>query len=144
MIQVEKSVKINRPLPEVFAFVSNTYNVPKWQGGVENVYLEGPVGNVGTKFTEVRRFMGQEMKSTLEITAFEQNARWAARVIKGPVPYEVSATFEDAGGGGTKMTTRVEGEPKGFFKIAEGMLKGQLEKSLEEDGQRLKGILEGA
>jgi hypothetical protein len=59
------------------------------------------------------------------------------------VPYEVTATFEDSGGG-TKMTTRVDGEPTGFFKIAEGMVKGQLEKSLEEDSRRLKGILEGA
>jgi hypothetical protein len=142
MLKVEKSVKINRPLPEVFAFVANTYNVPKWQGGVENVYLEGPIGNVGTKFTEVRRFMGQEMKSTLEITAFDPDAKWAARVITGPVIYEVTATFE-AIPGGTKMTTRVEGEPKGFFKVAEGMLIGQLDKSLEEDGNRLKGILEG-
>ena len=90
-----------------------------------------------------RKFMGQEMKSTLEVTAFETNARWAARVIKGPVPYEVTATFEPSGAG-TKMTTRVDGEPKGFFKVAEGMLKGQLEKSLEEDANRLKRLLENA
>jgi hypothetical protein len=87
--------------------------------------------------------MGQEMKTQLEVTAFESNAKWAAKVIKGPVPYDVTITFE-ASGGGAKMTTRVEGEPSGFFKIAEGMVAGQLEKSLEEDGQRLKKILEGA
>jgi uncharacterized protein YndB with AHSA1/START domain len=143
MIQVEKSVVIDKPVREVFSFVSNHNNTTKWQGGVEAVIPEGPSNAVGSRYTEVRKFMGQEMKSTMEITRFEPNARWAAKVIKGPVPYEVTATFEESGGG-TKMTTRVEGEPKGFFKIAEGMLKGQLEKSLEEDGQRLKGILEGA
>jgi len=143
MIQVEKSVVINKPVADVFGFVANSDNTTKWQGGVEAVLPEGPPNVVGSRYTEVRRFMGQEMKSTMEITGFEQNARWAARVIKGPVPFEVSATFEDSGGG-TKMTTRVEGEPKGFFKVAEGMLKGQLEKSLQEDGQRLKGILEEA
>jgi len=41
------------------------------------------------------------------------------------------------------MTTKVEGEPTGFFKIAEGMVASQLEKSLAEDGQRLKKLLEG-
>ena len=143
MIQIEKSVLINKPVAEVFAFVSNSDNTPKWQGGVETIIPEAPLNVVGSRYTEVRKFMGQEMKSLLEITAFEQNARWAARVITGPVPYEVIATFEPSGGG-TKMTTRVEGEPKGFFKIAEGMVKGQLEKSLEEDGNRLKGILEAA
>ena len=143
MIQVEKSVVINKPVAEVFEFVANSDNTARWQGGVEAVIPEGPPNVVGSRYTEVRKFMGQEMKSTMEITGFEQNARWAARVIKGPVPYEVTATFEEAGAG-TKMTTRVEGEPKGFFKVAEGMLKGQLEKSLEEDSMRLKGILEGA
>ena len=144
MIQVEKSVLINKPVTEVFEFVSNTDNTTKWQGGVEAIILlDGPPNVVGSRFTEVRKFIGQEMRSMLEITAFEQNARWAARVLVGPVPYEVTATFEPSGGG-TKMTTRVEGEPTGFFKIAEGMVKGQLEKSLEEDSRRLKGILEGA
>jgi len=143
MIQVQKSVLINKPVAEVFEFVANSDNTTKWQGGVEAIIPEGPPGVVGSQYTEVRRFMGQEMKSRLEITAFDQNARWAAKVISGPVPYEVTATFEPSGAG-TQMTTRVEGEPKGFFKIAEGMLKSQLEKSLEEDGDRLKGILEAA
>jgi carbon monoxide dehydrogenase subunit G len=143
MINVEKSVLINKPVAEVFEFVSNNDNTTKWQGGVEGIIPEGPPNVVGSRYTEVRKFMGQEMKSTLEITAFEQNARWAAKVIKGPVPFEVTATFEPSGAG-TKMTMRVDGEPKGFFKVAEGMLKGQLEKSLEEDANRLKGILEAA
>jgi len=143
MIKVEKSVTINKPVEEVFAFVVNHENTTKWQGGVEAIIPEGPANVVGSKYTEVRKFMGQEMKSNLEITAFVENAKWAAKVLKGPVPYEVTATFEPSGGG-TKMTTHVEGEPKGFFKVAEGMLTGQLGKSLEEDGDRLKKILEGA
>ena len=143
MIKVEKSVTINKPVEAVFAFVCNHENTTKWQGGVEAIIPEGPANVVGSKYTEVRKFMGQEMRSTLEITAFVENARWAAKVLKGPVPYEVTATFEPAGGG-TRMTMQVEGEPKGFFKIAEGMLGGQLGKSLEEDGERLKKILESA
>ena len=143
MIKVEKSVTINKPVEEVFAFVSKQENTTKWQGGVQAIIPEGPANVVGSKYIEVRKFMGQEMRSTLEITAFVENARWAAKVLKGPVPYEVIATFEPSGAG-TRMTMQVEGEPKGFFKIAEGMLGGQLEKSLEEDGARLKSILESA
>ena len=142
MIKVESSVVINKPLAEVFAFATNNDNTTKWQGGVEAVIAEGPPNVVGSKYTEVRKFMGQEMKSTMELTAFEPNVKWAAKVVKGPVPFEVTATYE-AAGSATKMTTLVEGEPKGFFKIAEGMLEGQLKKSLQEDGERLKKLLEG-
>jgi hypothetical protein len=87
--------------------------------------------------------MGQEMRPTLEITEFVPNQRWAAKVVKGPVPYNVLVTYEPSDGG-TKYTTLVEGEPKGFFKIAEGMVSGQLEKSLAEDEAKLKELLEKA
>ena len=142
MIKVESSVVINKPLAEVFAFATNSDNSTKWQGGVEEVIAEGPPNVVGSKYTEVRKFMGQEMKSTMELTAFEPNAKWASKVIKGPILFEVTATYE-AAGSATRMTMKVEGEPKGFFKIAEGMVASQLEKSLAEDGQRLKKLLEG-
>lgn len=143
MITVERSVVIDRPVAEVFAYVSDSSNDPMWQTGVESVSLEGPASVVGSRYTEVRKFMGQEMRSTLEVTAFVPDTRIAAKVVKGPVPFEATITFE-ASGSGARVTTHIEGEPKGFFKIAEGALRGQLEKSLEQDGQRLKAILEAA
>jgi uncharacterized protein YndB with AHSA1/START domain len=141
MINIERSIVIDRPVEQVFAYVTDASKAPGWQGGVEAV--EGQASTVGSQYTEVRKFMGREMRSVLELTAFEPNARWAAKVVKGPVPYEVSIQFEPSDGG-TRLTTRVDGEPTGFFKVAEGMVKGQLEKSIEEDIKRLKGILEGA
>ena len=141
MIRVEKSVVINRPVEEVFNYVSADDTYTKWQAGVEEVIEHGPRNTVGSQFTEVRKFMGQEMRTTLELTEFMPNAKWAAKVVKGPVPYEVTMTFTSVGGG-TQVTTCVEGEPKGFFKLAEGMVAGQLEKSLEQDGLKLKEILE--
>ena len=144
MITVEKSVLINKPVADVFAFVTNGNNTTKWQIGVEAVEQgEGPANTVGSRYSEVRKFMGQEMRTTLELTAFEANTKWGAKVVKGPVPYEITTTFEPANGG-TKMTTRVEGEPSGFFKVAQGMVSSQLEKNIEESGQKLKELLETA
>jgi uncharacterized protein YndB with AHSA1/START domain len=143
MLKVEKSIVINKPVEEVFNFVTAAGNYTKWQAGVTEV-IEGGVRNtVGSQFTEVRKFMGQEMRTTLELTEFVPNAQWAAKVVKGPVPYEVNMTFQPVEGG-TKVTTYVNGEPKGFFKLAEGMVAGQLEKSLAEDGKKLREILEAS
>ena len=142
MLKVTSSVVINKPVAEVFAFVTNPENDTQWEGGLDRVIPEGPQDAVGAKYTEVRKFMGQEMKSTLEVTTYEKNAKWGSKVLKGPVPFEVLITYEPEGSG-TRMTTQVEGEPKGFFKLAEGALQGQLQKSLDEDGERLKKLLEG-
>ena len=143
MIKVEKSIVINKPVEEVFRYLVSEGNGTKWQNGVVEVIDEGPRNNVGSRYTEVRKFMGQEMRSTVELTEFVQNARYAGKVIKGPVPYEFNITLEGVDGG-TRMTTCVDGEPKGFFKLAESMVASQLEKSLMEDGQKLKEILENS
>ena len=142
MIKAESSIVINKSPAEIFAFATNAETAPQWQGGVEAVIPDGPPNVVGSKYTEVRKFMGQEMKSVLEIVAFEMDSKWAAKVLEGPVPYTVTIIFT-AEGSGTKMDTTVEGEPKGFFKIAGGMLESQLTKSLQEDSERLKKLLEG-
>ena len=41
MITVEKSVQVNKPVAEVFAYVTNYDHVTRWQGGVEAVEPEG-------------------------------------------------------------------------------------------------------
>jgi uncharacterized protein YndB with AHSA1/START domain len=141
MIKVEKSIFINKPPAEVFAFVTAEGNYTKFQAGVTEVIEGGPRNTVGSQFTEVRKFMGQDMRTTLEILEFVPNTKWVAKVVKGPVPYTVTVSYE-ASDSGTKYTTRVEGEPKGFFKIAEGMVANQLEKTLSEDAEKLKELLE--
>jgi uncharacterized protein YndB with AHSA1/START domain len=141
MITVEKSILINKPIKDVFTYVTTEGNYKKYQSGVTEVIEHGPRNTVGSSFTEVRKFMGQEMRTTLEVTAFEPNVKWAGKVIKGPVSYEVTITYE-ASNGGTMYTTRLVGETKGFFKIAEGMVVSQLEKSIAEDLQRLKDLVE--
>lgn len=141
MISVESFVQIDKPVEEVFAFAADPENSPKWQVGLEAVTNISPERGVGARFTEVRKFLGREMKTVVETVTFEENTKWVGRVVEGPVPYEVTVSYE-AAEGGTRMTTHIEAEPKGFFKVAQGAVQSQLEKSLEEGGQNLKKLLE--
>jgi Polyketide cyclase / dehydrase and lipid transport len=111
-------------MPEVLDVIENT----------------GPRNTIGWTFTEVRMFLGRKMQTTYEVTAFEPNVKWAYKVTKGPVFYGRTTTFE-ASNGGMKYTTNVTGEPKGFFKLAEGLVASQLEKTMLESFQRLKDYL---
>ena len=78
MFKVENTVIISKPVPEVFAFVNDPDTTTKWQGGVEAVkYPPGDPG-IGTQYTEVRKFMGKEMNTTLEVMALEGNKLYAA------------------------------------------------------------------
>ena len=143
MVKVEQSVVIKKPVEEVFAYSQNIENAAKYQNGVDSVVMvEGPDNTVGSHYAEVRKFLGKEMRTTLEITEFKENERWGAKVVKGPLPYEVTMTYETVPGG-TKITTAVEAEPKGFFKLAENAVASSLKKSLAEDFETLRAQLEG-
>jgi uncharacterized protein YndB with AHSA1/START domain len=143
MVKVELSVIINRPVAEVFAFVTDPANNAKWQDGLVESRLvsSGSVG-VGAQITDVRKFIGRDMDSKLEVTAFEPNKKFGEKVISGPLKFEIIETFEPSGDG-TKVSLLAQGEPGGFFKLAEGMVQKQLQGQLEGDAQRLKKVLEG-
>jgi len=143
MLNVEKSIFIKKTPAEVFTFLTTEGNYTKWQPAVTQVIEGGPRNTVGSHFTEVRKFMGRELRTTYEITEFVPNAKEVIKVVEGPAPYEATTTCE-ASEGGMKYTMKVVGETKGFFKLAEGLVAAQLEKSLAEDFQRLKELLEKA
>ena len=142
MFSVDKSVHIDKPAADVFSFVSDFANDAKWQSGVvrSEQTSAGPLGK-GTTGQTVQKFMGRELKNDLEGTTFEPPKRFGAKTTSGPVQFEVMCTLEEMGGG-THMTVHMEGEPGGFFKVAEGMVKNELNKSLDTDLAKLKQMLE--
>jgi len=142
MFSVDKSVHIDKPAADVFSFVSDFANDAKWQSGVvrSEQTSAGPLGK-GTTGQTVQKFMGRELKNDLEVTTFEPPKRFGAKTTSGPVQFEVMCTLEEMGGG-THMTVHMEGEPGGFFKVAEGMVKNELNKSLDTDLAKLKQMLE--
>ncbi len=143
MIKVEHSTVINRPLNEVFDFVVDPSKEPEWQDGViEAGFSPGSAPGVGAEVFEKRKFMGREMVSKFQVTQYEANKIFVGKVTEGPVKFEVSQTFE-AVDGGTKVSISIQGEPGGFFKLAEGMVKKQLQSQLASDFERAKKMLEG-
>lgn len=142
MIKIEHSVVINRPVEEIFAYMDNPENDPKWQSDVleSEQTSEGP-SCVGATFLEVRKFMGRRIESTLELTKHEPNKNIAWKTTSGPIPFELAVTFESVEGG-TKVAVVGEVEPSGFFKLAESVVKRMLTRQVEADFGNLKDVLE--
>jgi uncharacterized protein YndB with AHSA1/START domain len=143
MVKVEYSIVINRPVAEVFTYVTDPANNAKWQEGLveSRQASSGPMG-LGAQVVDVRKFLGRDMDSKLEVTASEPNKKFSEKVNSGPLKFEITNTFE-ASGSGTKLTVSLQGEPGGFFKLAEGMVEKQLRSQFEGDAGRLKKVLEG-
>ena len=74
MVKIETSMVINRPIEEVFAFLTNPENDLVWRSGVleSEQTSDGPMG-VGTTARSVEQFLGRRIESTVEFTAYEPN-----------------------------------------------------------------------
>lgn len=133
---------INRPLQEVFDFMTNPANFAQWQNGTKSAKWasEGSV-SVGSKFNSVGEMMGREMKMDLEITQWNPPHVWGIKGASGPMKFEAITKFESKDGG-TQVTQTFTGEVGGFFSIAEGLAIKQLQKQIETDGNALKKLLE--
>ena len=87
--------------------------------------------------------MGRKIKSTLEVTAWDRPNKYGFKVIEGPVPFQGVTELTTSGELGTELTVDIEAEFGGFFKLAEGLVGKQLEKTLDTDFNALKLVLEG-
>src|SRR5918997_4738480 len=108
MATYEHTVEIARPRDEVFAFVTDPSNYPRWQPSLVEVrpHRKGPL-RVGSEATEVRRFMGREVETTWTCVEHEPCTRTAIECTDGPVPFRGTFELEPAEGG-TRFTWTVE------------------------------------
>lgn len=143
MARVDATVFINRPVDEVFAFVIDLRNGKMWQAGfIESRPMsEEPIG-VGSKFQDVREFLGRHIVSEGEVIAYEPAQKFGLKVGFGPVPFMGIFNFEPDEDG-TKMTFVGEGEPGFFFKLLEPVVMWAFRKRMEENFATLKEVLEG-
>ena len=143
MIKVEESIVINRPISDVFPFVSNFENLPQWESNFQKVKLltATPTG-VGTTYQCELKLPGQTATSKFEITEFEVNKKIAFEAEPaGPAKPNGSFRFETVPGG-TKVTLLPRPEFRGFFKLLEPMMAGYVRKQNQAHLSTLKRILE--
>ncbi|MBM3127712.1 MAG: hypothetical protein FJ009_03655 [Chloroflexi bacterium] len=142
MKHVEASIKINRPIDQVFAFVSNFSNATQWQVGIieARVTSSGAIG-VGATYVWVQQMIGQKMDTRGEVTAWDPPNRYEWKSTSGPFPLSGGVTFR-AESNGTVVTQYADADPGGFFKLAEGLLVKQIEGQFAQSLEKLKALLE--
>ncbi len=142
MIKVVTGVEIDRPSDEVFAFISNFENNPKWQSGQLEARFssEGPL-RVGSTYDQVAKFLGRRIESSFEVLEYEPNRKIKASSTSGPFPITFTRMVEPREGG-AKVTAIIEGNASGFFKLAEPLLSRMVQRSVDSDYQNLKKVME--
>ena len=91
MVKNELSIMINRPIEEVFDYVSNLQYGPQWQTGLVEVrQITQGAPAAGSQFASARKFLGRKLEAVVEITAYEPNRKIVIKGPSGSVPFEES------------------------------------------------------
>ena len=135
-MRFEHTVTIDRSPEDVYAFLADVSNLPRWQGTVTDASIDDD-----GRIRERRAFLGRRIDSVIEIVAAEAPTRWDLRTVEGPVKFRVEHRLEPADGG-TRLSVVGEGDARGFGRLAGPLLGRQVQRQAEQDFTRLKQLLE--
>jgi uncharacterized membrane protein len=142
-VDVRTATEIARPRVEVAEFASDPDNAPLWYVNIKSVEwkTERPL-QVGSRLAFVAHFLGKRLAYTYEVVEFIEHERLVMRTAEGPFPMETTYLWESTAGGGTRMTLRNRGDPRGFARLVAPFMTSAMRRANRKDLARLKTVLE--
>jgi uncharacterized protein YndB with AHSA1/START domain len=143
MIDFTIETEIDRPVPEVFAYVTDPALLPSWQANTVSATLEGtPPIRLGSRLREAHSGPGGRVfESLVEVCEYEPDRVFALHVLEGALPVDARITFAPSGAG-TVMRFRAHGQPKGLMRLGTPLLARALKRQFAEHCATLKRVLE--
>jgi uncharacterized membrane protein len=115
----QRTVTINRPVEDVFAFFADAENDPLWRPSVKEIKRDGAL-QVGARYRiRIAGPGGAIVPADIEITEYRPPERLDFRVVAGPVRPTGSYRFTDKGTA-TDVTYELQSDVVGMKKILMG------------------------
>jgi Polyketide cyclase / dehydrase and lipid transport len=138
----QNTVTIACPADEVFAFLADLRNIPKWNYAIERTVQTSPgPARAGTSYRQTRT-IPRRSEENLHITAFEPPSRLIVNGQLGPFRAITSYLLQPAAGG-TRLTNDVELEPiSALLRPAGPLVVPRIKKAVAGNLSTLKQLLE--
>ena len=142
MITFDATAHIARPIDEVFAYVSDPLNFPRWNSAVQAVQKSSAGENgAALTYSMVRELPTGPAENELEILARERPSEFAVRTISGPTPFRYRYRFS-AENGETLVQLEAEVELQGAAAFLPQLARRAVKAGVEDNLETLKEILE--
>jgi carbon monoxide dehydrogenase subunit G len=142
----EGTVVVDRPIDEVFAFLANGENDPKFSPRVQEIAktTEGPPG-VGTVYASTVKDAGMKTKREFRLTEFEPPTRIRWTEISKNIVTAPEGGYDLAGeGDGTRVTIHNVLEGHGFGKLIAPLALRSARKGADDFGKSIKAAVEAS
>ena len=142
MIRLNETVAISRSPGEVFAFLADLNNFPKWRANLVSfeILTEGPTG-VGTRCAEVVQVGPLRATGTCNVMEFTAGRTMAFKAVSAGLTYDGRILVEPSDKG-SRLTLTGDVHPKGPLKLMQRVLRGKLESGINKEASSLKELLD--
>jgi uncharacterized protein YndB with AHSA1/START domain len=142
---VENTITIERPIEEVFEYVSTPENDPTWVSvSIRNQRTSPGPMRVGMTTEEDVKIFGRTSRDTWEVTEYEPPTVIAYRATSGLLSGGVVRVRCEPVEGGTKLTHAVEYEVRGiYYKTIAPLMPWASTPLIASMDRTLKALLEG-
>jgi uncharacterized protein YndB with AHSA1/START domain len=144
MTSFHTSVRVARPIEEVFAFVSDPRFFPEWNSAVEAVqHIFGEPSQLGSTYAMRRQLPTGPVDNQLEIVGREHPTEFRVRTTSGPTPFTYSYRF-DSDGVDTVVYLEATVELQGVAPMAKPLAARAVRRGVDANFAALKRTLEAS
>lgn len=140
MTTIKRTVTVQRPVADVFAYLSDFTTTNEWDPGTVETRRVSGDGGVGTSYHNVSKFAGRETELVYVVEEVVPNQIFALRGENRTVVAHDTMTFREVGTG-TEVTYLAEFTFKGVAKYLAPLLAPAFKKLGDEAEQGLREAL---
>ena len=142
MAQIQGELVINRPIHEVFDFVADERNEPRYNPRIRRAekLSPGPIGP-GTRFRVGAVTLGRTTGMTIEYTAYERPGRLASSIHMPAADIAGTLRFDPVANG-TRMGWSWQVRPRGLYRLLTPAIVRMGRRQEQENWGGLKRFLE--
>jgi uncharacterized protein YndB with AHSA1/START domain len=123
----ERTIVIDRPIAEVFAFLAEPTNERFWRPNVTSIRHVAGSG-VGAQYAQtVKGPGGRTIAADFRLTRFDEPSRIDFEVTAGPARPTGSYLLRDTGTGSTEVTYSLDLTPTGAMKLMTPILNSEIQ-----------------
>jgi carbon monoxide dehydrogenase subunit G len=140
----ETSVRIERPVEEVFDYVSDPTTYPRWNSAVQSVQATSAgADGIGDIYLMERELPGGAAQNELEVVDVNRPSLFVIRTTSGPTPFLYRYVLADEGGA-TLLQLAAEVELGGLAGALGPLASRAVKRGVDSNFADLKRILESS
>ena len=137
-------IEIDRPCAEVWEYMENAERNPEWLKNMESAHwTTDPPVQVGSRYEQVARFLGKEVRTSFEVTRHEPGRLITITSLPGSsFPLTITRALEPAGPSRCRVSETAGGDASGFYRLADPLMRPLVRHNIARAYRGLKRLLE--